>query len=103
MPALLAVCNSCQFRFSFDYDFRQQRCSKCGVAFDWRTNPTQVDSPRGSFTESGTAPIRGDSAYRRPTSTPRLPGEPGYEEYSRAARQDHEASRLRGEQVKTEE
>ena len=103
MPALFATCNKCLYRFCFDYDFRQVRCQKCSTPFDWKSNPTQTGSPRGSFDGSGAAPTRGDSEYQRPRSAPKLPGEPGYEEYAHGAQEDHARSHELGESLKTEE
>jgi len=91
MPALLATC-VCGYKFAFDYDFRQVRCSKCSLPFDWKANPHWTGSSRGSLDEQGTAEVSGRTGYRRPDSTPRLPGEAGYEEYARGAKSDREAS-----------
>jgi hypothetical protein len=83
MPATFARCNKCQYRFQFDYDYRQSRCAKCMTPFDWQGNPTELSSLRGDAgppSGGGTAPI--------------LPGEPGYAEYADAARREHAATSL---------
>ncbi len=83
MPALLATCTKCGYRFTFDYQFKQNRCSKCYMHFDWKENPVQGDSFHAETGGTSTSAV--DSG----ASGPILPGEAGHEEYARSSREGH--------------
>jgi len=82
MPALFATCQECGYKFAFDYDLRQQRCSKCYKPFDWKGNPQEG----GSFHADGGATASGDSGRG---DSPVLPGEAGHAEYEASTRKRH--------------
>jgi len=79
MPAMFVRCDSCGYKFHFDYDFRPSRCNKCKRPLNWQENIIE-HSARGSIGPGG----RGEA--------PILPGEPGYEDYSQKARREHAES-----------
>ena len=72
MPATLAECTHCAYRFQFDYDFRQSNCQRCGVRFDWTSNP-MMDTERYA---PGADSLRTHSATDgRSLEVPKFPGE----------------------------
>ena len=93
MPALLATCTKCGYRFTFDYDFRQVHCQKCRANFDWKENPVEGSSFHAEF-GSETASYGGE--------TPKLPGEAGYEQYEEKARREKYVSVEKGKRFKGE-
>lgn len=83
MPALFATCTKCGYKFAFDYDLRQQRCSRCFKPFDWKGNPVEGGSFHADV--GGTETSKVDDSQESPI----LPGEPGHAEYDQASRSGH--------------